>query len=51
MSFNEPRDVIFENCYKWTGYVKERSYYSMKRLKNKIAVACTQINRKNTWSS
>ena len=47
MSFNELRDVIFENCYKRTGYVKERNY-SVKRLKNKIAVACTQINRKNT---
>ena len=48
MSVNELRDFIFENYYKRIGFVKERSYYSMKRLKKRFAVACKQINRKNT---
>ena len=29
----ELRDFAFENCYKRIGFVKESSYYSMKRLK------------------
>ena len=32
---NEIRDFIFENYYKRIGFSKERSYYSMKRLKRK----------------
>ena len=34
MSVNELRDFIFDNCYKGIGFVKERSYYSIKRCKN-----------------
>ena len=33
MSVNELRDTIFEKDYKRIGFVKERSYYSIKRLK------------------
>ena len=35
MSFNEIRGFIFENCYKWTGFSKENSYYSIECLKRK----------------
>ena len=35
MTVNELRDLIFENDYKRIGFVKEKSYYSMKRLKRK----------------
>ena len=35
MTVNEPRDFIFENYYKRIGIVKEKSHYSMKRLKKK----------------
>ena len=47
---NELRDFIFENYCKRIGFAKERSYYSMKRLKKKkrFLVAAKQINRKNT---
>ena len=39
----------FGNYYKRIGFVKERSYYSMGYLKKKrFAVACNQINEKNT---
>ena len=33
MSVTELGDFIFENLYKRIGFVKERSYYSMKCLK------------------
>ena len=46
MTVNELRDFIFENYYKQIGFVKESSYYSMKRLKKRFAIACNQINRK-----
>ena len=46
MSVNELRDFIFENYYKWIRFVKERSSYSVKRLKQKRFIACKQINRK-----
>ena len=36
MTLIELRDFIFENYYKQNGFVKESSYYSMKRLKRKI---------------
>ena len=35
MSVNEIRDFTFENYYKWVGFSKENSYYSMKHLKKK----------------
>ena len=35
MTVNEVRNFIFENYYKRIGFVKEISYYSMKRLKRK----------------
>ena len=41
----EIRDLIFGNYYKAIGSTKEKSYYSMKRLK-KIVVSCKQINKK-----
>ena len=37
------RDFIFESYYKGVGFVKERSYYSMKRLTRKDC-CCLQIN-------
>ena len=48
MSVNEMRDFIFENYYKRIAFLKENSYYSMKRLKKRFIVACEQINRKDT---
>ena len=49
ISVDELRDFIFENYFKEIGFVKGRSYYSIKRLeRKKIFVACNQINRKNT---
>ena len=35
MTLNELRDFIFESYYKRIGFVKESSYYSMKRLNDK----------------
>ena len=47
MSVNEIRDFIFEKYYKWIGFFKENSYYSIKRLKKKkkIVVACKNIKK------
>ena len=35
MSIIEIKDFIFENLYKWIGFSKGSSYYSMKQLKKK----------------
>ena len=35
MAVNELRDFIIEGYYKRIGFVKESSYYSIKRLKRK----------------
>ena len=35
MSVNEIRYFILENYYKWIGFSKESSYYSLKRVKRK----------------
>ena len=35
MAVNKLRDFIFEDYYKQIAFVKESSYYSMKRLKRK----------------
>ena len=52
ISVNGLRDFIFENYYKQIWFVKERSYYSMKCLKNKrFVITYKQSNRKNTQSS
>ena len=49
LSVYELRDVFFENYYKRIGFFKDRSYYSMKRLKKeRFIVACKQIKTKNT---
>ena len=49
MSISEIKNFLLENYYKRTGFSKENSYYSIKRLRTKkIIVACKQINRKNT---
>ena len=47
MSVTELRDFIFENFYKRIGFVKERSYYSMKCLKknNLLLLANKLIER------
>ena len=37
------KDFIFENYYKRIVFVKEKSYYSMKRFKKKIC-SCLQTN-------
>ena len=48
ISIDELRDFIFENYFKEIGFVKGRSYYSMKCLeRKKFVVTCNQINRKN----
>ena len=47
MSVNELRDFIFEKYYKRIGLVKEKSYYSLKRLKKKrFVVASTKLIEK-----
>ena len=47
MAFTELRDSIFENYYKLIGFVKERSYYSMKRLKrNHLLLLATKLIEK-----
>ena len=46
MSVKELRDFIFENYYKEIGFVKVRSYYSIKRLKKRFVAACKHITRK-----
>ena len=46
MTVHELRNFIFENYYKRNGFVKESSYYSIKRLKKRFAIACDQIDRK-----
>ena len=52
MSVSEIKDFIFKNYHKRIGLVKERIYYSMKRLKKKrFIVSCKQINWKNTCYS
>ena len=35
LTLNKRRDCIFEKYYKQIGFVKESSYYSMKRLNDK----------------
>ena len=49
MSINEIKGFILENYFKRIGFSKEKSYYSMKHLKEKdLLLPCKQINRKNT---
>ena len=49
MSANEIRDFIFENYYKRSGFSKENSYYSMKRLKRKdLLLLAKKLSEKNT---
>ena len=43
MTVNGLREFIFENYYNRIGFVKESSYYSMKRLKKRFVIACNQI--------
>ena len=46
MSVNKLKDFFFEDYCKRIGFVKDRSYYSMKRLRKKrLVIACKQINR------
>ena len=47
MTVNELREFIFENYYKQIGFVKEKSYYSIKRLKNKdLLLFATKLIKK-----
>ena len=47
MTVNELGDFIFENYYKQIGFVKEKSYYSIKRLKNKdLLLFATKLIKK-----
>ena len=47
MAFKELRDSIFENYYKLIGFVKERSYYLIKRLKrNHLLLLATKLIKK-----
>ena len=40
-------DFLFENYYKGIGFVKESSYYSMKRLKRKdLLLLATKLIKK-----
>ena len=51
MSDNESRDFIFENYHEQIGFVKERSYYSINRLKKKkkkhLLLLATKLIEKN----
>ena len=47
MTVNRHRNFIFENYYKRIRFVKERSYYSMKRLKRKdLLLLATKLIKK-----
>ena len=46
MLVNQLRDFIFESYYKRIGFVKERSYYSIKPLNKYCFVALHQTNIK-----
>ena len=47
MTVNRHRNFIFENYYKRIGFVKERSYYSMKCLKRKdLLLLATKLIKK-----
>ena len=49
MTVNKLIDFVFENYYKQIGFVKERSYYSMERLKRKnLLLLATKLIEKNT---
>ena len=49
MTVIERKDFIFENYYKRIGFVKESSYYSMKRLKRKdLLLRATKFIKKNS---
>ena len=49
MTVIERKDFIFENYYKRIGFVKESSYYSMKRLKRKdLLLRATKLIKKNS---
>ena len=49
MTVNKLIDFVFENYYKQIGFVKERSNYSMERLKRKILLLlATKLIEKNT---
>ena len=41
MAVNELEDLIFENYYKEIEFIKERRYYSVKRLKRKALFLIT----------
>ena len=48
VTVNELRDFVFENYYKRIRFVKERSYYSIKCLKNQylFQLATKSIEKK-----
>ena len=47
MTVNELGDFISENYYKQIGFVKEKSYYSIKRLKNEdLLLFATKLIKK-----
>ena len=48
MSVNELRGFLFENYYKYIGFVKEKSFYSMKHLKKRFLIASNQVNSEST---
>ena len=35
MTIKEPKDFIFQNCYRRIGFTKENNYYSIKHRKKK----------------
>ena len=43
---NEIRDFIFGNYYKAIGSTKEKSYYSMKRLKKELLFLANKLTKK-----
>ena len=48
MSINGIKEFIFENYYKRTGFSKERSYYSLKRLNKNDLLLLAKKLVKNT---
>ena len=43
---NKIRDLIFGNYYKAIGSTKEKSYYSMKRLKKELLFLANKLTKK-----
>ena len=50
MIVNEIGDLIFENFYKQSGFVKKAGIMQLNAWRKIFAIAYNQINGKNSWS-